>query len=70
VGSRERVELAHQLAWCRPATSSEHDQDARYLEKYKKELSNAGVPDGQHELEAWTSYGRILLSANEFVYID
>jgi len=33
-------------------------------------LIGAGTPNERIELEAWTSYSRIVLSANEFVYVD
>jgi hypothetical protein len=68
--TRERIELAHQWAWSRPAKPMEHERDAVYLEEYARELQHAGVPASRVELETWTSYGRILLGANEFVYID
>jgi hypothetical protein len=65
-----RIESAHQLAWCRPSKPAERERDTRYLRKYSEELVKAGTPRERVELEAWTSYARILLSANEFVYVD
>ena len=38
----------------------------RYVEQLKKD----GVAADKVEREAWTSYARVLLSANEFVYVD
>ncbi|HEV3262927.1 MAG TPA: DUF1553 domain-containing protein [Gemmataceae bacterium] len=67
---RERVRLAHQLAWSRPALSFELEKGVRYVEDYKKKLGEAGAPGERMELEAWTSFARIMLSANEFVYLD
>jgi hypothetical protein len=67
---RRRIELAHQLAWSRPATATEREKGARYVEAYRQELARRGVSGAQQEREAWTSYARVLLSANEFVYLD
>ncbi len=67
---RRRIELAHELAWSRARSASEQDMGTRYLHNYMKELSRAGTPNKESELEAWTSYARLLLSANEFVYVD
>jgi hypothetical protein len=33
-------------------------------------LARSGVADDAAEAEAWTSYARVLLTANEFVYLD
>jgi hypothetical protein len=66
----ERIELAHQLAWCRPSTPQEQEGGRRYVQKYTEELAKAGASSERLELEAWTSYARILLSANEFLYLD
>jgi hypothetical protein len=65
-----RIELAHELAWSRPATPTELEKGGHYIDGYKKELAKTGVTDGRLELEAWTSYARIMLRANEFVYVD
>jgi Protein of unknown function (DUF1553)/Protein of unknown function (DUF1549)/Planctomycete cytochrome C len=67
---RRRIELAHALAWSRTASVSEQDAGAQYLRNYMKDLSRSGTPNKEVELEAWTSYARVLLSANEFVYVD
>jgi hypothetical protein len=68
--ARRRIELAHELAWSRPALPSEQKMSARYLRECMDALSRAGVSAQQSELEVWTSYARVLLSANEFVYVD
>ncbi len=68
--AEKRIDLAHKLAWSRQAQPLELEKGTRYVAEYKKELAKAGVPSEQLELEAWTSYARIILSANEFVYLD
>jgi hypothetical protein len=67
---KQRVELAHLLAWSRPATAKEIQQGLEYMSAYEKELARIGAPRDRLELEAWTSYARVLISANEFVYLD
>ncbi|HMC89675.1 MAG TPA: DUF1553 domain-containing protein, partial [Gemmataceae bacterium] len=68
--TRQRVEFAHQLAWSRPAEAAELEKGICYVQEYRNRLAQAGVPRDRQELEAWTSYARILLSANAFIYLD
>src|SRR5262249_42220703 len=63
---KRRIEWAHQLAWSRPAKPSEVERGLRYLEKYGNQLGTVGVSGEQLGVEAWISYIRILLNANEF----
>jgi hypothetical protein len=67
---RERINMAHRLAWSRPATEAEIEKGLAYVEAYKSQLARMGLPGAEAELEACTSYARVMLSANEFVYID
>ena len=64
------LELAHELAWSRPAKPIEAERGTQFLEQYRRHLAAVGLPAERLELETWTSYARILLSANEFVYLD
>jgi hypothetical protein len=68
--SRQRVDLAHRLAWSRPARLVEKEKGVRYVEEYRRQLGQLGVVGERQEVEAWTSYARVMLSANEFVYLD
>jgi hypothetical protein len=63
-----RVGDAIQLAFGRPATATEIADAIVYLAGYRARLP-AGDPAAAEPL-AWSSYARILLSSNEFVYID
>lgn len=65
---RGRIDLAHRLAYGRHARSDEVDRAVDYLGRFQAELARQGVPSPA--TEAWTSYARILLAANEFVYLD
>jgi hypothetical protein len=66
----QRIDLAHQSALSRPARPAEREKAARYIEAYRKELGMVGVTGERQDQEAWASYARIMLSSNEFVYID
>jgi hypothetical protein len=65
-----RIELAYQLAWSRPPTSDEVDRGLRFLRKCSTALETARIPDVSREMEAWTSLAKVMLTANEFLYVD
>jgi len=58
---RARVALAYELCFGRPPASDEIDMTLAYVTRFRHELS---------EVEAWASVAKVLLSANEFVYVD
>jgi hypothetical protein len=66
----KRIEQVFTLAWSRPPQPAEVDKGLAYLQRYKEGLAEAGVPEDKRELEAWTSYTRVMLTANEFLYVD
>jgi hypothetical protein len=68
--AQQRIDAAHRLAWSRPASTYECERGIQYVDAYRAQLATSAVPGPQQELEAWTSYARILLAANEFVYLD
>ena len=67
-----RVDWAHRLAWSRPATAEEKQAGAEYVKHFvdvaKRE--RAGEDVRRLKLEAWTSYSRVVLTANEFMFVD
>lgn len=65
---RARIDLGHRLAYGRHARADEIDRAAEFLNRYQAELARQSVSAA--EAEAWSSYARILLTANEFVYLD
>jgi hypothetical protein len=67
---RQRVRQGYELAWGRLPMDAEIERARHYLERYEQELSRLDVPIQTRELEAWTSLARVLLGANEFVYVD
>jgi hypothetical protein len=65
-----RLALGYELAWGRPPDGDEVEAARHYLDRYRAELSRAGVAPAEQDVEAWASLARVLLGASEFVYID
>ena len=65
-----RIRLAFELAYARPPCADEVTRGRDYLYGYQNELRRIGASPSQAEIEALTSYVRVVLSANEFVHID
>lgn len=65
-----RVDLGFRLAWSRLPTPAERTKAAKYIDEYTRQLARDGVPTERREVEAWTSFARIVLCANEFIYTD
>jgi hypothetical protein len=62
--------LAHLLCYARTATAGEVERALDYLDRYRGDAQSSGLESEAAQRDAWTSYARILLSANEFVYLD
>jgi hypothetical protein len=67
---RARIEFAHQLTWGRPPTEEEAAVAASYIDEFTAAAAEEGVSEKKREQIAWTSYARILVNANEFLYVD
>jgi hypothetical protein len=65
-----RIDLAHRIAYGRPATPDETRAAEAYLQKYLQGLKEAGVPTEKQTAAAWAGYARVLFAANEFIYVD
>ncbi len=66
----QRVNHAHQFAYGREAYTDEQQRAVAYITQMSEELDAYHLSPGQREIEAWTSYARAVLTANEFLYID
>jgi hypothetical protein len=62
--AERRIDLAHRLAFARPATAQERREAADYLR------ACAAVLGPGREAAAWASYARALFASNEFIYVD
>jgi hypothetical protein len=70
VDDAARIDRAYRKAFARPAAAAEVELGERYLGECRAALAEAGVaPDGRSH-EAWASYARVLMSSNEFVFVD
>jgi Protein of unknown function (DUF1553)/Protein of unknown function (DUF1549)/Planctomycete cytochrome C len=67
---RERINYAYQLAYGRPATAEEQKLGADYLSEAKIDLNGTEVPADRRTRAALSSYMRVLLSSNEFLYVE
>ncbi len=65
----ERIAFGYETAFGRPPTGREIEQMTGYVEKYAKAVPGE-LPDDVRLRRAWASACRILLSSNEFVYVD
>ena len=66
----ERVTLAYGLAWGRVPSSEEIDKLLAHAGRYRAQLLEDGASPADVELEAWSSVARLLVTANEFLYVD
>lgn len=65
-----RLEFAYQLTLTRALSADELSECSEFLETYRKKLAARGTPPPQAEIEAWTALARVILSSNEFAFID
>ncbi len=68
----ERIRLVYMLLYGRPANADEIRIGMDFLAKARRgpagRVASPGAPNVEEA--AWTTYSQILLSANEFMYID
>ncbi len=65
-----RVAFGYEIAWGRPPTADEVEAARDYLRRYRAEMARLGAGDGEAQAEAWASLARVLLAADEFIYVD
>ena len=61
---------AYLTAYARPATDAESTRALNYIHEYKQALAAESVPEGEATVRAWQSFCRVLVSANEFIYVE
>ncbi len=67
---RERIDYAFRLAYGRAATPAEIREARDYLRRTRMELQSSGAPVDQLNRKALASYLRVVMSGNEFLYVD
>ncbi len=65
-----RVQSGISWAWSRPAGADEIRRAIANIAQFQAELAATGCSGEELERAAWTSFARVLLSANEFLYVD
>jgi hypothetical protein len=65
-----RIDRAYREAFGRPPAAAEVELGERYLDECLAALAAAGVPAADRPAAAWASYARVLMSSNEFVFVD
>ncbi len=68
--ARDRIAWAYLSAYGRPVKSDECDRALAYLDAFAAESASAGATREEAQREAWASYARVLLTSNEFVYVE
>jgi hypothetical protein len=66
----QRIDYAHRLAFGRPATNEEIKAGQQYLREVAASLKDAGLAWDEVNRAALASYVRVVLSSNEFVFVD
>ena len=67
---RERIDYAFRLAYGRAARPEEVREAENYLRRTRLELQASGAPVDQLNRKALASYLRVVMSSNEFLYVD
>jgi hypothetical protein len=65
-----QIAAAYELAWGRLPAPAELDRGARFLDEYGAALAAAGVPATARDRDALAALAKVVLTANEFLYID
>ncbi|MFI5459926.1 MAG: PSD1 and planctomycete cytochrome C domain-containing protein [Isosphaerales bacterium] len=66
----QRIERAFETAWGRPPDADELARASRFLDATRGALAAAGLAEDSREPETWASLAKVLMTANEFLYVD
>jgi hypothetical protein len=66
----QRIERAYRLAYGRTCHADEAERANEFLAHFAAEAARLGGGVEQAEREAWSSLARVLLTSNEFLYVD
>jgi hypothetical protein len=68
--TKARIDRVYSLCFARTPTADEIKRGTSAINDLLAAFDSTDVPVDQREHEAWSSYARVLLSSNEFFYID
>lgn len=66
----QRIELAHQLAYCRSATPVETEDTNAFLKAFLQSPTLGDKPAAERRSTAWQAFCQSLLCSNEFLYVE
>jgi hypothetical protein len=69
-GEARRLTLAWELTCGRAPAADERSEAEDFLGRYRATLAAAGASPDEQRLGAWRAYARVLLTSNEFLYLD
>ncbi|QDV49726.1 DUF1553 domain-containing protein [Gimesia fumaroli] len=67
---RARVNRIYEKIFSRPATAMETSRALDYIKIYRQELKSLEMPEEEKEQRTWQSLCRVLISSNEFLFVD
>ncbi len=65
-----RLKWLYQIAYTRDPHDDELSQAAEFLKRYSDTLESAKMPAEQRAEIAWSAYCRVIMTSNEFLYVD
>lgn len=65
-----KIDRVYRLALGRPAKVAEIEDDRVYLASIREALKQTETPTDQHDRQALASFVRVLLSSNEFLFVE
>jgi len=65
-----RVTRAYQLVFQRAPDDTEQQECAAFLKSYREKLAELITPPDQAATRSWSALARVLLSTNEFLFVD
>jgi hypothetical protein len=66
----QRINFAYELALNRPAEANEIADAQKYIASVSEALAEANLPAEQHARAALASFARMLMSSNEFMFVE
>jgi hypothetical protein len=68
--SRERIKRVFERVYARPPSKSESEALMTYHNRYRDALRTEKLNADKQALALWSSISRILLTSNEFIYVN
>jgi Protein of unknown function (DUF1553)/Protein of unknown function (DUF1549)/Planctomycete cytochrome C len=68
--TRDRISRMEELAYSRSPSPAETARAEDYLTQFRNLALSSGLNPSRADAEAWLSYARVILAANEFFYVD